>query len=551
MVLGLARAAQLAWVCDDAFLSLRYAQNLVLGDGLVFNPGERVEGYTNLLWTLMLAGWLKLGVAPLHAAEIPGIVCYAALALGLARASWLRARTRGLPFLPLAAGLLLVSDDFHVWATGGLETLLFTCLATLPLLWLRLRPDSLRTALAAGTALALLVLTRPDGLLFAAVGAASAWLPAGGRNLAARFRLSLATIAPVLLALAVLVPWKLAYYGELLPTAFYAKSATQPYVSQGLVYVGLYLAKNWYLLAAGGLALGAFALRRRILPVASRGDDGFFLASAALFTVYLVHVGGDFMFARRILPAVPLVLLALESRVVQIAAPRLRVAVAAATLLAAALPAPLFAQHRVISDVADERSFYPETLVDARRRQGEAVGRALSGTPARVAIEGGLLGFAYYSGLPYVVETTGLTQYSLAKLPLAQRGTIGHEKQVTTAWLREHRIHFLVRYAPPPVAREPGPPRIDQIFFGDLAVAQILHYDDAVMDPLRGRAGVDFVPIERVFAQTRLAMREAPLARAQELYAILRDFYLRSAGARGETWDRELREILAEKQRGA
>jgi hypothetical protein len=550
LVLGLARAAWLAWVCDDAFISLRYAQHLAHGEGLVFNPGERVEGYTNLLWTLLLAALLKLGVPPLRAAEIPGIVAYAALAIGLAHASWLRARSRGLPFVPLAAAIVLVSDDFHVWATGGLETLLFTLLATLALLWLRLRPDSLRAALGAGLLLALLVLTRPDGVLFALAGAASPWFPVDASGRAQRVRLSLATLAPVALTLAVLLPWKLAYYGELLPTAFYAKSATRPYVSQGLVYVGLYLVKNWFLLAAALLALGAFALRRRVLAAATRGDDRFLLASAALFSAYLVHVGGDFMFARRILPVVPLVLWVLESRITQIAAPRRRAALAAATLLAAALPWPLYARHRVINDVADERSFYPAPLVAARERQGEAVARALAGTPARVAIEGGLLGFAYYSRLPYVVETTGLTQYSLAKLPLAQRGTIGHEKQATADWLTQNRIHFLVRYAPPPVAREPGPPRMDQIFFGDQAVAQILFYDEAVMEPLRGRAGVDFVPIERVFAQTRREMQGAPLARAQELYTLLVDFYLRHAGERGAAWDAELRQVLAEKRAG-
>ena len=90
---------------------------------------------------------------------------------------------------------------------------------------------------------------------------------------------------------------------------------------------------------------------------------------------------------------------------------------------------------------------------------------------------------------------------------------------------------------------------MDQIFFGDLAVAQILLYDDAVMDRLRGRTDVDFVPIERVFAQTLRELREAPLARAEELYALLRDFYLRGAGQRGAAWDRELTRLLEEKRR--
>src|SRR5215475_11087437 len=47
------RAIGLAWLSDDGFISFRYAANLVRGDGLVYNAGERVEGYTNLLWTLL------------------------------------------------------------------------------------------------------------------------------------------------------------------------------------------------------------------------------------------------------------------------------------------------------------------------------------------------------------------------------------------------------------------------------------------------------------------------------------------------------------------
>jgi len=47
---------------DDAFISFRYAGNLVAGQGLVFNPGERVEGYTNFLWTVLLAACHRAGL---------------------------------------------------------------------------------------------------------------------------------------------------------------------------------------------------------------------------------------------------------------------------------------------------------------------------------------------------------------------------------------------------------------------------------------------------------------------------------------------------------
>lgn len=40
---------------DDAMISMRYGWNLLHGVGLVWNPGERIEGYSNPLMTLIIA----------------------------------------------------------------------------------------------------------------------------------------------------------------------------------------------------------------------------------------------------------------------------------------------------------------------------------------------------------------------------------------------------------------------------------------------------------------------------------------------------------------
>ena len=69
-LVALAPLAWLIWrfdfLVDDAFISFRYARNLALGHGLVFNVGESppVEGYTNFLWVLMLAAVETLGWDP-------------------------------------------------------------------------------------------------------------------------------------------------------------------------------------------------------------------------------------------------------------------------------------------------------------------------------------------------------------------------------------------------------------------------------------------------------------------------------------------------------
>ena len=43
---------------EDCFISFRYVENFVEGKGLVYNLGERVEGYSNFLWVMVL------GLAP-------------------------------------------------------------------------------------------------------------------------------------------------------------------------------------------------------------------------------------------------------------------------------------------------------------------------------------------------------------------------------------------------------------------------------------------------------------------------------------------------------
>ena len=136
------------------------------------------------------------------------------------------------------------------------------------------------------------------------------------------------------------------------------------------------------------------------------------------------------MFARRLIPVAPLLLVALEGAVCRLVDGRVRLGLVAATLAGAALPFPLFDGTERISGVSHQRAFYPAQVVELRRRQGEAVGRALAGTDVRAVFEGGMCMFAYYSGLPYLVEMSGLTQYSLAKQPLGERGQPGHEKGV-------------------------------------------------------------------------------------------------------------------------
>src|SRR5262245_46970829 len=70
---------------DDAFISFRYLANFFAGHGLVYNPGERVWGYTNFLWTVLLAPLVAAGADPVVYAQALGLTAsFLLLALVLA-----------------------------------------------------------------------------------------------------------------------------------------------------------------------------------------------------------------------------------------------------------------------------------------------------------------------------------------------------------------------------------------------------------------------------------------------------------------------------------
>jgi hypothetical protein len=198
--------------------------------------------------------------------------------------------------------------------------------------------------------------------------------------------------------------------------------------------------------------------------------------------------------------------------------------------------------------VYDERRSYPEATIAKRKLQGRTVGAALAGTEVRAAFEGGMCVFGYYSELPYLVEATGLTQYSLAKLPITERGAIGHEKSPDPAWFRENRIHLLFKRDLPPLERPADPAAIDEIRFGDTAFARILHYSDDVMDPLRGRPDVSFVPIEAAIERAAALMESSSPAAARRIYDQLARYYFDTAGERGRAAADRLRAIVEGKR---
>jgi hypothetical protein len=156
-----------SWTEDDAFISLRYAQNLSRGQGLVFNPGERVEGYSNFSWVLLAAAAMRAGLDPVTMLKVIGLasgVVALLLSFQLARRT---VPSTGMTPLVIAF-YLAISPVLVQHSVAGLETSFFAMLLVASVLVASAPVTGLRRV-GLVVLLLLLSVTRPEGPLMAVV----------------------------------------------------------------------------------------------------------------------------------------------------------------------------------------------------------------------------------------------------------------------------------------------------------------------------------------------------------------------------------------------
>ncbi len=520
-VVAMAFAVSRWWICDDAFISLRFAQNLVAGHGLVFNAGEHVEGYSNFSWVMLAAGAEWLGFDAIAFVQWLGVACLGALVFV---AAWTGQRL--LPgdrsFLPIAALGVALHHHLQDFATCGLETLGFVLLvtATVGVLAKAERPRdfglaSLLTVLAA--------LTRPDGALVGMLAGGCAVLASLQKR---QWGPTVAFALPGLLLFVPFLLWRHSYYGDWLPNTFYAKSASDPYPGQGWFYVQLFLNSYWVLWPAVVALPALLCLRRRAgaLPM---------LAGIALaYLGFVIWVGGDFMFARFCLPVTPLLYLALEGLTRRHLTGRARWLAASAVVLGTLLwhqQADLLVTGQAVHGVADERAQYPKERVDRIRGVGQRLRELLGDTPVRVAFSGTQAMLVHDARVDYALEAvTGLTDRFLAHQPVGERGPVGHEKGIFRSWetteyaLKQQRVHLLLFDWPNQTALYP---------FLRLTIDgnqfTMVRWDRAVMQKLLGKPGVQATDLEVHLDQYLREIDQKPLAQVQADFVAFELVYFR------------------------
>lgn len=276
-------------VCDDTLISLQYARNVAEGRGFVFNPGERVEGFTNFLWVVFLALAYPLSDGTsagfVHFATAMSIVLAALdilLLYRLGRLMW----PGSLAPVVLALALCALDNAYTVWAMQALEShlLLFAMLAACLFLW---GEPSRWNALGAALALAATMMTRPDAVLFVAILGAGELRWACRADVPRRALLRpIAILGMTALVFGVYFVWRYQYFGYLLPNTYYVKASglRGEALARGLRYLSQFLSDRAYVPL---LALGAVVgIRDRIV--------GPLLVWALLHSAYVVYVGGDF-----------------------------------------------------------------------------------------------------------------------------------------------------------------------------------------------------------------------------------------------------------------
>ncbi len=437
-----AQVRHYAFIGDDAFISFRYARNLVDGLGLVWNAGEAVEGYTNFLWVLTMAAGMGIGIEPERLSVTLGVASGFAV---LGAVVWRNAGRYGWrqPLIWLAPAALVSSRSFTAWSTGGLETQFFTFVVFIALgLLCSERGRSDRTPWRSSLLFALAALIRPEGVLFAAVAGVCLLVDTLGNRRSMRDCLGFAL--PLLVVVGGHLLWRHAYYGDWLPNTWYAK-VHGLWWDQSAKYFYHFFADyhlHWFL----PLALVPAFLRRRF-------DDHCLLASVCAYCAYVVYVGGDRFEFRFLVVVLPILYVLIADGLILIwrvasrnsqprrVAAAVGVAVVASalvttTLLGSTRPEAVRTRDSIASLGAIHA--YAEQRIAEGRSLREAIDRGVLPADLKLAVTGaGAL--PYYTMWP-TVDIYGLNDATIAHQRVRVRSQIGHEQQLPPGHLVEREV---------------------------------------------------------------------------------------------------------------
>ncbi len=295
-----------SYTIDDSFINYRYAENMAMGNGLVFNVGERIEGYSSPFWVLFLALIAFIGLCPILISKIVGLVCAVGIVYLL---YW---SLRHCSCNPLIAGIACLwfaaVSYLHIYSCSGMETIPYTFIVSCAAFLLVVSRSSLSNLLLLPAIIIGVATLRPEGILIAL--AVTLWWFGWRRQRTVLLGLLLAWAV-----IAALLVWRFSYYGSFLPNTFIAKlSPITAALDQGIISVVLRVGAQItaeldpFISSLGGFILLALA----ILSIVDK-RRGFEAGGALLIffagALFVVYAPNDWMPGHRLgLPyAAPLI----------------------------------------------------------------------------------------------------------------------------------------------------------------------------------------------------------------------------------------------------
>ena len=415
-----------AWMGDDAYITYRVVWNFVHGYGLTFNPDERVQAYTHPLWMLVMSA------SHFVTREFFFTGTFVSWAFDVATVIVLMRWARTAPRAAVLVFWLLTSKAFVDYTDSGLENpLSYFLIALFYAQYLNrpwgLTPDTreLRRLFLLGS---LAFLNRPDAVLLFV-------LPLAELLLIVLRRRPKRALAPVLVGLAPALLWlafATLYYGFPLPNTYYAK------VANGIPRFLMYKQGFAYLLNSANhdpitLATVALAL---LVGVRAGGAARRAALSAALYVIYTVSVGGDFMSGRFFATPFLVAAMTVAPEAASMGAPWALAALVAYNIVMPIVPIKTTSRYdaawawRTQNGIKDERGHYHQgtnvLFYSPFRQLPDFVwvneGTSFRNGPEKVTVQGSIGFYGLYAGPEkFLVDRNALSDPLLARLPVSPR----------------------------------------------------------------------------------------------------------------------------------
>lgn len=390
---------------DDAYISFRYAQNLSDGHGLVFNPGEKVEGYSNLLYTLLMTPAFMISKDAVYHFSVL-INC-----LLLATTIWVfygfLMKKFGQEKAIIGTLILALNPWILLNSATGLETTLILTITTISWLLLENFLETRNSHVFIGLLVfcCLSILSRVDGFLLPMAMSLYALLK-GDKKLAA-------SLLSFIVVLAVIyTSWRYFYYQDIIANTYYAKvsgnlltrlKVGRRFVLQYAVITGL-----WIPIIITGIQW-LRAIRNRELSQ-SLSFSGLFIA---LWMGYLIFIGGDFYFERFTVALIPM---GIYISMHLYHSPRHFIA---------KLIGVIFIASQFLFVIRDGRFDYRYNKYDSLITAGKFLGKHYPGSTVALDAAGKI---PFYSGLN-TIDMLGLNDKHIGKMQITTNSFfVGHNK---------------------------------------------------------------------------------------------------------------------------